>query len=79
MIIENHPDINFEPVYQVLTEKKNRIEKYSEFAEGVKKTNPKPKLKAKFCEFKNWEGWKDEPAIEPIITKFEGGVTYVEV
>ncbi len=28
---------------------------------------------------KNWEGWKDEPAIEPVITRYEGGVTYVEV
>ena len=28
---------------------------------------------------KNWEGWNDEEAIEPIITKYEGGVTYVEV
>lgn len=28
---------------------------------------------------KNWKGWKDEPAIEPVITKYEGGVTYVEV
>lgn len=28
---------------------------------------------------KNWEGWKDEPAIEPIITEYEGGVVEVVV
>lgn len=28
---------------------------------------------------KNWEGWKDEPAIEPVIKEYEGGVVEVMV
>lgn len=28
---------------------------------------------------KNWEGWKDEPTIEPIINEYKGGVVEVMV
>lgn len=28
---------------------------------------------------KNWEGWKGEPAIEPVITEYPGGVVEVLV